>query len=111
MTWITENLQTYCWAENLTHHGHLLCAATVCSTTLQVRHMCKHVLKYACTPILTLQCGVNTLDPQAGRPPRWRRGGKTRELFAQCGDIWDSEDNLITVVALQETSLDRGATC
>lgn len=50
------------------------------------------------------------MDPQVGEPPSWRGGRETRELFAQGGDIWDGEDNLIAVVALQETSLDRGIT-
>ncbi len=50
------------------------------------------------------------MDPEAGGSPSWRGGGKAGELFAQCGDIRDGEDNLITVVTLQETSLERGTT-
>lgn len=45
------------------------------------------------------------MDTEAGGPSSRRRGRKTGELFAHCGHIWNSEDNLITVVALQETSL------
>ena len=48
------------------------------------------------------------MDPEAGGPPGWRRGRKTGEFFAHCGDIRDSEDNFIAVVTLQETSLKRG---
>lgn len=48
------------------------------------------------------------MDPEAGGPPGWRTGRKTGKFFAYCGDIMDSEDNFITVVALQETSLKRG---
>lgn len=57
---------------------------------------------------LAFHCGVNTMDPEAGGPPGWRTGRKTGKFFAYCGDIMDSEDNFITMVALQETSLKRG---
>ena len=56
---------------------------------------------------LTFQWGVDVMDTEAGGPPGRRRGGETDELFAQCGYIWNAEDNLITVVALQETSLEK----
>lgn len=50
------------------------------------------------------------LNPEVGELPGWRRGRETRELFALSGDIWDGEDNLIAVLALQEPRLERGTT-
>ncbi|PWA30668.1 hypothetical protein CCH79_00009230 [Gambusia affinis] len=49
--------------------------------------------------------GVNALDPEVLGPPSRREGRETGELLAQTGHIWDSEDNLIAVVALKETGL------
>lgn len=61
------------------------------------------------TPIyqLTLHCRVDAMDPESGLLPTGGAGGKTGEVFARCGDVRDREDDLITVVALQETSLRR----
>lgn len=50
------------------------------------------------------------MDTKAGELPGWRGGRKTGEFFSQSRDIRDGEDNLITVVALQEASLVRGRT-
>lgn len=58
----------------------------------------------------TLHCGVDAIDPKVGELPGWRGGRKTGEFFSQSRDIGEGEDNLITVVALQEASLVRGRT-
>lgn len=54
----------------------------------------------------SLECGVNSLDPERGGPPGRRGRGKTGQVFAQSMDIWNCEDDLIAVVTLQETGLD-----
>lgn len=55
----------------------------------------------------TIHCGADVMDPEAGGLSGWRGQRKAGELFSKCGDIGDCEDNLITVVALQKTSLER----
>jgi len=61
-------------------------------------------------PGRTLQCGVYSVDTEALGSPGWRGGRRAGEVFTQSGYIWDSKDNLITVVALQETSLEGKVT-
>lgn len=78
-----------------------------CQSDLLLQHPLLVSLVLACYLDSSLQCGVDMLNPEVGELPGWRRGRETRELFALSGDIWDGEDNLIAVLALQEPRLDQ----